>query len=63
MSDPRNEGRHVKAVVARAMRTRTFNVMPANWRERRALRRMEARGEAMPVLGFTDVWTMRGEIS
>lgn len=58
MTDPRNEARHASAVIRRAMRTRSFNVMPANWRERRALRRMTARGEAAPVLGFPDVWTM-----
>ena len=58
MSDPRNEARHVKAVIRRAMRSRTFNVMPANYRERRALRRMEVRGQAASVVGFPDVWTL-----
>lgn len=58
MADPRNEARHVCAVIRRAMRARSFNVMPANWRERRALRRMAARGTAAPVPGLPDVWTM-----
>ena len=58
MSDPRNEARHVRSVIVRAMRTRSFNVTPANWRERRALRRMTERGSAAPLLGFPDVWTL-----
>jgi hypothetical protein len=30
--------------------------MPADWRERRALDRMTARGEAVPAEGLPDVW-------
>ena len=58
MTDPRNEARHAKAVIRRAMRAPSWQVMPADWRERRALRRMSARGEAAPVLGLPGVWTM-----
>jgi hypothetical protein len=54
--DPRNEARHRDAVVERATRSSSMCVMPADWRERRALRRMQARGEAVPALGLPDVW-------
>jgi hypothetical protein len=30
--------------------------MPADWRERRALRRMTAYGAARPALGLPNVW-------
>lgn len=58
MTDPRNEARHVKAVIRRAMRTQSWQVMPADWRERRALVRMTEQGRAAPVLGLPNVWTM-----
>lgn len=61
MSDPRNEARHRRAVVARAGRSPLGHVMPADWRERRALNRMTARGEAAPALGLPGVWTIKGE--
>jgi hypothetical protein len=44
--DPRNEARHRRAVIERSRLTLLGFVMPADWRERRALRRMTARGEA-----------------
>lgn len=47
---------HRGAVIARSRATLPGFVMPANWRERRALRRLTARGEAFPVLGLPDVW-------
>jgi hypothetical protein len=54
--DPRNEARHRRAVVERS-RTSLFGfVLPANWQERRALRRMAVRGEASPVLGAPNLW-------
>jgi len=54
--DPRNVARHRVAVVARAAASPAGNVFAADWRERRALRRMTARGEARPVLGLPNVW-------
>lgn len=54
--DPRNEARHRRAVIERSRLTPLGFVMPADWRERRALRRMAARGEAFPVLGLPNVW-------
>lgn len=56
MSDPRNEARHRRAVVERSRSTSFGFVMPANWQERRALRRMTARGEAVPALGLPNIW-------
>lgn len=56
MTDPRNEQRHRKAVAARAGASAERLVMPANWRERRALVRMAARGEAIEALGLPGVW-------
>lgn len=58
MTDPRNQARHRSAVVARAADSPSRFVMPADWRERRALLRMSARGEAAPVLGFPGLWTI-----
>lgn len=60
MTDPRNEARHRRAVIARSRLTLLGYVYPADWRERRALRRMTARGEAVPVLGLPNVWAVRG---
>ncbi len=54
--DPRNEARHREAVIARSRLSLFGHVMPADWRERRALRRMAARGEAFPVFGLPNVW-------
>lgn len=56
MSDPRNEARHRRAVVERSRSNPAGFVYPANWQERRALRRMTARGEAVPVLTLPNVW-------
>jgi hypothetical protein len=57
--DPRNEQRHRKAVTARAAASPLRLVMPADWRERRALDRMTARGEAEPAAGLPNVWRVR----
>jgi DTW domain-containing protein YfiP len=54
--DPRSKARHRRAVIERSRLTLLGFVMPADWRERRALRRMTARGEAFPVIGLPDVW-------
>jgi hypothetical protein len=62
MTDPRNEARHREAVIARSRSSLLGFVTPADWRERRALRRMAARGEALPVLGFPNLWIVRGEV-
>jgi hypothetical protein len=35
--------------------------MPADWRERRALRRLTEQGLARPLLGFPDVWIIESE--
>lgn len=59
MTDPRNEARHRAAVVARAGLTPSRMVMPPDWRERRALRRMTARSEAVPALGLPNVWRVK----
>lgn len=56
MIDPRSAARHRRAVVARAAASPAGMVYAADWRERRALRRMAARGEAAPVLGLPNVW-------
>lgn len=58
MTDPRNEARHRKAVIERARRSALRCVMPYDWRERRALRRMAARGEAKLMPGLPDVWVI-----
>lgn len=50
--------RHRDAVIARSRLGSRPYVMPADWRERRALRRMAARGEARLLLGFPDVWVI-----
>jgi hypothetical protein len=50
--------RHRDEVVRRSRLGSRPYVMPADWRERRALRRMTARGEARPLLGFPDVWVI-----
>jgi hypothetical protein len=63
MRDPRSEARHRRAVIERSRLTLLGFVYPANWQERRALRRMTARGEAAPVLGLPNVWIVRGEAS
>lgn len=55
MTDPRNEQRHKRAVIARAAAAFGL-VMPGHRFERRALERMAARGEAVPVLGFPNLW-------
>lgn len=56
VTDPRNAMRHRRAVMARASATAGRLVMPKDWRERRALDRMTARGEAVEVLGLPGVW-------
>jgi hypothetical protein len=48
--------RHRDAVIERAGRSPLRAVMPVDWREGRALRRMAARGEAVPFAGFPNVW-------
>lgn len=59
MIDPRNEQRHRRAVMARAAASVLGLVMPKHWRERRALDRMTARGEARPAAGLPNVWRIR----
>jgi hypothetical protein len=54
--DPRNAARHRRAVAERSRSNVSGFVMPADWRERRALRRMTDRGEAVPALGLPNVW-------
>lgn len=56
MTDYRSEARHRQAVIGRSKRNPRRLVMPADWRERRALKRMQARGDASPLSGFPDVW-------
>jgi hypothetical protein len=58
MSRPARGSRHRDAVIERATRSPMRVVMPANWRQRRALRRMQARGEAVSFVGFPDVWVI-----
>jgi hypothetical protein len=48
--------RHRDAVIARAARSSLGAVMPADWRERRALRRLTEQGIATPLVGYPDVW-------
>lgn len=43
-------------VLIRAGESKAGNVMPANYLERRALRRLEARGIVATVAGLPDVW-------
>ncbi len=50
--------KHRDAVTARAARSPMRVVMPADWRERRALQRMAVRAEAVPFVGFPDVWVI-----
>jgi hypothetical protein len=45
-------------LVGRAGTSTAGNVMPANYLERRALRRMQARGIAATVPGLPDVWSV-----
>lgn len=47
---------HRDNVLQRATTSPLMRVRPANWRERRALRRMSAYGAAEPVPGLPDVW-------
>ena len=54
-------GRHQAAVLARAKRSPRRMVMPADWRERRALQRMEAYGAALPATGLPGVWIVSTE--
>ena len=56
VTDPRTEARHRRAVVERSHSSPLGFVYPANWQERRALRRMTVRGEAGPALGLPNVW-------
>lgn len=50
--------RYRAAVIARAAQSPRAFVMPACWRERRALRRMAAYGAARPAVGLPDVWVV-----
>jgi hypothetical protein len=56
MIDPRNEARHRRAVIERSRSNVLGFVYAASWQERRALRRMAARGEAVRALGLPNVW-------
>lgn len=58
-ADPRNEARHRTAVVVQTAASPAGTVYAADWRERRALRRMTARGEAEPLIGYPNVWKVR----
>lgn len=51
--------RHRAAVIARAAQSPRAFVMPACWRERRALRRMTGYGAAQPAVGLPDVWEVK----
>lgn len=51
-------GERQYAVIFRARRSRLGYVMPGGFLERRALRRLEARGVMKPALGFPDVWEL-----
>lgn len=46
-------------LLDRATRTQSGNVMPANYLERRALRRLAARGIVPPLPTFPDAWTLK----
>lgn len=51
-------GRHVEAIQQRAALSRIGAVRPANYRERRALRRMTTRGVTRVLAGYPDVWVV-----
>jgi hypothetical protein len=51
-------GQRQDTVIRRARRSRYSYVMPANYLERRACRRLTARGIMSPALGFPDVWRL-----
>jgi hypothetical protein len=44
-------------IYMRAFRSAYWRVTPAGARERKAIRRLEARGLLRPALGLPDVWT------
>jgi hypothetical protein len=61
--DPREAGEamtgRVQArLIARAKSSPSGNVMPAGWRERRSLQRLERRGIVRRRLGLPNVWTV-----
>lgn len=48
-------------VIRRAQLSTLGAVMPADFLERRACRRLERRGIFVPALGFADVWKFKEE--
>jgi hypothetical protein len=51
-------GQRQYAVLYRARRGKQGNVMPGGFLERRACRRLTARGLMRPLVSFPDVWTL-----
>lgn len=55
---PERIGQRQYAVLHRARRGRSGNVMPGGFLERRACHRLTARGLLEPLISFPDVWTL-----
>lgn len=54
-------GERQYVVLYRARRGRLGHVMPGGYLERRACRRLTARGLLAPLVGYPDVWTLTPE--
>lgn len=53
-------GERQQVVIERARRSKLGAVMPAGFLERRACRRLVARGIMRPMLSYPDVWELTG---
>lgn len=51
-------GKQQSKVIERARRSKLGAVIPANFLERRACKRLVARGIMQPMISFPDVWEL-----